>query len=156
MAFTSAVSVLQNVDGGELLTTSPYGVTAYTSYQDNLNVGRIAQMKAGVVSNLDATATPDLVGVVLRQIGSSLEDGTALSGVSSVDVCDFGRATVYTATGAVPTAGSAVYVINAVGDDAGKVTQDSGATGAVAVTDAVFYKEVKSGVWTITLKKYMK
>lgn len=156
MAFTSAVNVLQNVDGGELQTTSSYGVTAYTSYQDNLNVGRFAQMKAGVVSNLDATATPDLVGVVLRDIGGALEDGTALSGVSAVDVCDFGRVTVYAATGAAPTVGSAVYVINAVGVDAGKVTQNSEATGAVAVTDAVFYKEIKSGVWTITLKKYMK
>lgn len=156
MAFTNTNYGLQAVDGGELVATSPYGVTAYTSYESGLQVGRVAQLKAGVLSNLDGTAAPVLVGAVLRDLGSAVENGTALINVSSVDVCDFGRTTIYLATGANPTELAPVYVVNAVGVDAGKVTQDSAVAGAVLVTGVVFYKQVKTGVWTITLKNYLR
>jgi hypothetical protein len=159
MAFNSAVQAnVQNVDGGELLVTAPYAVTSYDSFQDGLKIGRIAQIKAGVVSNLDGTSTPDICGVVRRDVANATVAGETISADYSLraDVVDFGRVTVFTATGAVPTEGSAVYVINNTSADAGKVTQNSSATGALALTDVVFYKEVKAGVWTVTLKKFIK
>ena len=154
MAFTSQASY-EAVNGGEQWTTAPCAATNYTNFQDGLETGRFAQLKAGVLSNLDGTTTPDLAGVVILRKSSAIEDGTAITAANNVDVdvADFGRVAVYVVAGDTPVEGGAVYVVNDTSADAGKATT---LNTALAVPNAVFYKEVKAGVWIVTLKQYMK
>jgi len=167
MAFTSQDSY-KAVNGGEQWTTAPCAATNYTNFQDGLETGRFAQLKAGILSNLDGTTTPDLAGVVLLRKSSALEDGTAISAENNVDVdvADFGRVSVYVVPGVVPVEGESVYAYNNTDNGTenwgmatnaeANLASDGTTEVANASVDAVFYKEVKAGVWIVTLKQYMK
>lgn len=160
MAFDTTVQEeIPNIGSGEISTAGAHNETAYDNFVDGLVIGRMAQMKAGVLSNLDGTATPILPGVVLRAItkaiGSTTYDTTGQVPDEHSNVGDFGRMTIDVTDAAVPTFGAPVYVINAAGADAGKATQNSGAAGALLVANVTFFKSIKTGVWEISLKQLM-
>ena len=71
MTFDSAASiempevgagVATLVDRSYIYTASDGGIP----FEDGIKIGRFAQIKSGVLSNMDATPTPVVAGVVLR------------------------------------------------------------------------------------------
>lgn len=156
MAFDSAVDQeIEQIGSGEINEVGACNQTAYDKFEDGLVQGRFVQVKAGVTSNMDATATPLNVGVSLRNIGGEIGVTTYRTSGDIPDphanVADFGRVTVDVKTGETPAFGGAVSFHNVADADAGKAL----ATGGVAVPNATFIREIKTNVWEITLKSYM-
>jgi len=153
-------SKIVGLDGGEVIKTSPYNISSFDKFEDGLLIGRLCKLDGGSIDNLDGSATPFLAGVPVRRLNKALQDST-YSSVGTVpdgfaDVATLGKVSVITTDAATPARGNPVYVINAVGNaDNGKVTQDAGATGALLAEDLVFDKQTKSGVWIVTIKKYL-
>jgi hypothetical protein len=143
-----------NVGIGEVWDTSPYAVKSYLNYADGLKIGYFVQNKANVISNLDATATPVIVGVVKRDIAGYLESDTLQKGMpyphQLANIVNFGGVSVATVAGLTIADGDKVYVVNS-GADAGKATNVS--TSNIAV-DAIFQHAVEGG-WKIMIKNYI-
>ncbi|MDR0579528.1 MAG: hypothetical protein LBG21_02885 [Campylobacteraceae bacterium] len=143
-----------NAGIGEVFTASPYAVKTFNNYDDGLKVGYFVQDKAGVISSLDGTSTPNIVGVVKRDIAGYLESDTIQKNLpypkQVVDIVNFGGVSVATIDGATITDGDLVYVVNS-GDNAGKATNV--ATSNIAV-NAIFQHAVDGG-WKIVIKNYI-
>lgn len=160
MAFDNTV-LADNLDlpAGEVIKSSPHNVSAYDVFEDGLIEGRFAKLDAGSVDNLDASATPVIVGVTRRKVTGEIGAGVySTSGIEIdqvAEVVDFGHVTVTVQDAAVPTKLAPVYAINLATAEAGKATQDSGASGAVLVPNAVFWEEKQAGVWLVRLPQYM-
>jgi len=159
MPFPSTVQAsMTPVNEGELGLGANI-VLSTDSWQAGLLLGRFAQMKVGVLSNLDGTATPLLAGVVLRELNSLIElpgaAGSAFSGLlvseKNQDYVRQGLVTVKLAAGsAVPNIFDPVYVINVLGNvDNGNVTPTVGSNVA---TTAEFIEQVQAGIWLVRIK----
>jgi hypothetical protein len=167
MAFTAGVlDEVTQIDQGEVITTSPYNIDSYDNFEDGLIIGRFAKLDSGSVDNLDGSATPVFAGVPKRRINKAIASDTYISvpvnGLkdSTADLVNFGRVTVgMTATAvaaATATEGAQVYVINAAANpDNGLVTDNVAETGALIVPDCTFKREKQSGVWVVTIQKYL-
>lgn len=161
MAFDNTVLPdLPQIGSGEISTAGACNVTDYDRFEDGLVIGRVAQYTSGgIVANPDGTATPTYVGVVKRRISKEIEaqgetyNTTGRFPDSHASIVDFGRVTVDVTAAATPSFGDDVYVVNTAGADAGKVTQDN--TGTVALPNATFFREIKTGVWEITIKQIL-
>ena len=157
MAFLNAVTPeIGAINSGELTTaTGAHNQTAYDKFETGLVTGRFAQVKAGVLSNMDATVTPIVAGVVLRnitgEIGANTYTNAGIAPDPHAQVVDFGRVSVDVKAGETPVFGGAVSFENVAGANGGKAL----ATGGVAVANATFVKEIRANVWEITLKSYM-
>ncbi len=148
---------------GEVIASSPHNIDSFDKFEDGLKVGHFAKLDSGSIDNLDGSATPVIIGVPKRKINKAI-DSQVYNSVADVnglkdantDVLNFGRITVAATAASVPTVGAPVFVINAAANpDNGKVTQNAGETGALAVTGAKF-KEAKSfDVWVITIPSYL-
>jgi hypothetical protein len=147
-------SIPTNVGIGEVWATSPYAVKSYPNYADGLKIGYFVQNKNGVISNLDGTATPKIVGVVKRDIAGYLESDTLQKGLPYphhlADIVNFGGVSVATVAGLTIADGDPVYIINS-GADAGKATNV--ASGNIAV-NAIFQHAVEGG-WKIAITQYI-
>ena len=148
MTFDSAASmempevgagVATLVDRSYIYTASEGGVP----FEDGLKIGRFAQIKAGVLSNMDGTATPVVAGVVLRSPARPVTEDM----IYSKEFCDnvnYLRAGMVTVegTGTAPDYLAPVF-INVDG-----VATKSNSDTAV---NAEFLEEKQSGVWLIRL-----
>lgn len=160
MAFNKAVLV-ENLDlpAGEVIKASPHNVSAFDVFQDGLIEGRFAQYKAGILSNVDGTETPKIVGIVKRKVTGEIGTGvytTSGEGCDSVaEVADFGYATVTIADGIEPAKYEAVNFLNEDTDERGKATNAAVADGIVSAGSVVFWEAKATGVWLVRMNKYL-
>lgn len=164
MSFTNGtIEAVVDLAEGEVIASSPHNIDAFDKFEDGLKVGHFAKLDTGSVDNLDGSATPLIIGVPKRKINKAI-DSQVYNSVADInglkdanaDVATFGRITVAATSASVPTEGAPVFVINAAANpDNGKVTQNSGETGALAVVGAVFKEEKSSDVWVITIQNYL-
>lgn len=128
-------------------------VLSDNTFENGLIVGRFAKVDAGSIDNLDASATPVLAGVVLRDIVMPVEDGEAYDSslYTKVDYQREGIVTVQAVTGQTPTLFQAIYAENQTPADYGKATTTSAGN---ADANAEFIKIVDgtNDVWQIRLK----
>lgn len=161
MAFKNTVlQEYKDLGAGEVLKSFPHSVTAHDSFEDGLRAGRFAQIKAGVLSNLDGTATPAIVGIPLRKVTGEIADDsvytkTGLGYDSVAELIDFGYATVEISAGADPKRYDKVNVLNDATVNAGQATEEAVASGIVAAGDVIFWEPKAAGVWLIRFNKYL-
>lgn len=113
-----------------------------------LNVGRFARMNGATLTNMDATATPNVAGVVLRSPAASIEAGLTIDAnlTSAVEYVRAGLVTVEVLTGqAEPAAFAAVFAHN-TGAESGRAAVAGIATGAE------FIRVERPGVWLVRLR----
>ena len=151
MAFNNtALQSNPDLPAGEVITASPYNVSAFELFEDGLIEGRFCKFDGGQIDNLDASDTPVIAGIVKRKITGEIGTGfysTSGMGIDQVaEVINFGFATVTVTEGANPSKYDQVYTVNADSVDAGKATNSSDET---IVNGAVFWEEKKAGVWLV-------
>jgi len=151
MSFTN--TTLQDspdLGAGEVITASPYNVSAFELFEDGLIEGRFCKFDEGSIDNMDASGTPVIAGIVKRKITGEI--GTGIYSTSGMEmdqvaeVINFGFATVTVTGTANPSKYDQVYTVNADSVDAGKATESSAET---IVNGAVFWEEKKAGVWLV-------
>jgi len=145
MSFTN--TTLQDspdLGAGEVITASPYNVSAFERFEDGLIEGRFCKFDEGSIDNLDASGTPVIAGIVKRKITGEIGTGIYSTSGMEIDqvaeVINFGFATVTVADGANPSKYDQVYTVNADSVDAGKATDSLAET---IVKGAVFWEERK-------------
>lgn len=160
MAFAdTTLSDNPDLPAGEVIKSSPHNVSAYELFEDGLIEGRFCKFDTGQIDNLDASVTPDIAGIVKRKITGEINavgtPGTYSASGQEIDqvaeVIDFGYATVTVQDAANPSKRDPVYTINLDSAERGKATENSGASGALAVTGAVFWEQKATNVWLVRL-----
>ena len=157
MAFTSHdFKQIENVGAGILNPTLPHKISTYNSmnYNAPLSIGRIAQIKAGKLTNLDATAAPVIAGLILESVVNPIENGATFTkngdaSVYQVDSLEWGLGTVDVVAGVTPAKFGKVYAVNTAGADIGKATTVP--TSNVEVK-GYFNREIKPGIWEIFIQ----
>lgn len=160
MAFNNAVlQEVSDLPAGEVIKASPHNVSVFEVFQDGLIEGRFAKFDNGSLDKLDGSATPDVAAVVKRKVTGEIGAGVySTSGIEIDQVAegiDFGFATVTVTDAAAPTKRDPVYTINLDSAETGKATEDSGATGALAVADCVFWEQKAANVWLVRMNKFL-
>ena len=151
MAFNNtALQSNPDLPAGEVITASPYNVSAFERFEDGLIEGRFCKFDEGSIDNLDATGSPVIAGIVKRKITGEIGTGIYSTSGMEIDqvaeVINFGFATVTVTGTAEPSKYDQVYTVNADSVDAGKATDSSTET---IVKGAVFWEEKKAGVWLV-------
>jgi hypothetical protein len=119
------------------------------SFQAGLVVGVFARMVGTTLSNFDASATPNVAGVVLRNIAGPVEAGATIDATltSSVEYVRSGMVTVQAKAGqTAPAMFAAVFA-----DNVALTTGQAMTSGGVA-TNAEFIREERPGVWLVRLR----
>lgn len=153
MAFDNAV-ILGNEDlgAGEVITASPYNVSAFEQFEDGLIEGRFVKYDAGSIDKLDGSATPTIAGIARRKITGEIGTGIYRTSGQEIDsvaeVINFGFATVTVTDAATPAKYDQVYTVNAATADSGKATDDSD---QLIVPGAIFWEEKQDGVWLVRI-----
>lgn len=162
MAFKTTVAAgIPDIGAGEVIKSAPYDVQAYEDFEEGLLAGRFCQLKDGVVSNLNGTATPKLIGIPRRKITGEIADTSAYTktgdGCDSVaEVIELGYTTVQVAAGAEPKRHDKVNVINeAENAENGMATDAEVASGIISAGQAVFWEQKAPGVWLIRFNRYL-
>jgi len=143
---TGYLSDPQAVGGGERVGALQLVLTAKT-FQNQLKVGRFAQLKAGSLDNFDGTATPVPAGVVLRNVANAIESGGVVDATiyDQVEYLRQGLCTVDVKAGETPTQFGRVYISNAGDANDGLAT----ATNTDVAVNAEYVMEIQTGVWLI-------
>lgn len=152
MAFTNDLSVKKGQIGEVNYSFNPKIDAVTFDYNSPLKIGRIAQYKDGVLCDLDATATPIIAGVVVRNIANAIENGDTFTtngdgAVIQVEVLSFGLINVAVKDGDTPSKFGKIYAVIS-GDDAGKVTTDSTAL----EVKGYFNRPVETGIWEVFIQ----
>lgn len=157
MAFETAV--LENapdLGAGEVIKSNPHSVQVFEVFEDGLIEGRFAKYDTGSLDKLDASVTPKVAAIVARkvtgEIGAGVYSTTGQAIDSVAEGITYGYATVTTTDAAAPTKYDPVYAINLASGETGKATQDSGATGALAVAGVDFWEQKAANVWLVRIK----
>ena len=160
MSFTN--TTLQDspdLGAGEVITASPYNVSAFELFEDGLIEGRFCKFDGGQIDNLDASDTPIIAGIVKRKITGEIGTGIYSTSGMEIDqvaeVINFGFATVTVTGTAEPSKYDAVNVVNAATADAGKATDAAVASGIISAGDVVFWEQKATGVWLVRFNKYL-
>ena len=160
MAFNNtALQSNPDLPAGEVITASPYNVSAFELFEDGLIEGRFCKFDTGSIDNMDASGTPVIAGIVKRKITGEI--GTGIYSTSGMEmdqvaeVINFGFATVTVTGTAEPSKYDAVNVINAATADAGKATDAAVASGIISAGDVVFWEQKATGVWLVRFNKYL-
>lgn len=151
MAFgTGYLDEIGKVGSGEILGTAGV-VYSYTTFEENLKGGLFAKIVSGGVESIDGSVTPNIAGVVKREVASALENAGTYTAENNVyaDVIETGLVTVEVVSGLTITKNDAVYVSNGGDANDGKATNVSTDNEAV---DGVFFEEISANVWAIRLK----
>lgn len=150
----SVLSSAPGLDAGEVIGSKPHNVEAYATFESGVvTVGRFVKYDTGSIDALDASVTPKIAGVVRNKLNRVMGSNVYASTTDQmVEVVDFGHVTVEVTAAATPSKFAPVYVVNATGTDSGKATQDS--TGTLLVSGAVFWEQIKTGVWVVRLQNY--
>ncbi len=153
----SGNTILEDANGlesGEIFGSHVNNTDAFKTFESGLIKGRFAKYDTGSVDNMDGSATPTIIGVVARDLTSSLAKSTYDTTDDIANVHNFGYMTVDVVSGLTPVKYGVVYAENAgvnAGADYGKATTLN--TGNVLVADVDFWKEIKTNVWVVRFKK---
>lgn len=149
---------ITDLKAGEVIASSPYSISAFEIFEDGLIEGRFCKFDTGSIDNLDASATPVIAGIAKRKISGEIGTGvysTSGQGIDQVaEVINFGYATVTVTDAADPSKYDPVYAINLDSAERGKATEASGATGALLISDCVFWEAKADGVWLVRFNTY--
>ena len=146
MAFNSAV--LQNVadlPAGEVITASPYNVSAFETFENGLIEGRFVKFDTESIAKRKVTG----------EIGTGIYSTTGDAIDSVAEVINFGFATVTVTAAATPARYDAVNVVNAATAEAGKATDAAVAAGIISAGDVVFWELKSTNVWLVRINKYL-
>lgn len=154
-AFTNAVlGDAPGIDAGEVIVSKPNNVESYSVFEEGVTVGRFVKFDTGSIDKLDASLTPVIAGVVRCKSNRVLGDVDYNAAQDQVvEVVDFGHVTVIVTASATPTKWAPVYVSNTLDTESGKATQLVGTN--LLVAGAVFWEQIKTGVWVVRLKNYL-
>lgn len=155
MGFPNEVTTnAPGLDAGIEIGSKPHNIEAYPTFESGVvTIGRFVKYDAGSIDGLDASATPKIAGVVRNKLNRVIGETTYTTAKDSVvEVVDFGHVTVEVTAAAAPTKFAPVYVVNATGADSGKATENS--VGTLAVANAIFWEQIKTGVWVVRLQNY--
>lgn len=160
MAFNQAVlEKIADLPAGEVITASPYNVSAFEKFEDGLIEGRFVKFDTESIDKLDASATPIIAGIAKRKVTGEIGTGIYSASGQAIDqvaeVINFGFASVTVTDAATPAKYAPVYTINAATAETGKATQDSGATGALLVEEVVFWEQKAANTWLVRINKYL-
>ena len=148
-----------DLPAGEVITASPYNVSAFELFEDGLIEGRFCKFDAESIDNLDGSATPVIAGIARRKITGEIGTGIYSTTGQEIDqvaeVINFGFATVTVTDTAAPSKYDAVNVINDGTADAGKATDAAVAAGIISAGDVVFWEQKATGVWLVRFNKYL-
>ena len=157
-----ANTVLQDnpdLGAGEVITASPYNVSAFELFEDGLVEGRFVKYDTGSIDNMDGSASPVVAGIARRKITGEIGTGIYSTSGQAIDqvaeVINFGFATVAVTDAATPAKYGSVQFVNATGADAGKATDADVATGIVSAGDVVFWEPKAAGVWLVRINKFL-
>jgi len=149
MAFSSPFSnEIGAVAGGERFGSSNI-ILSNTVFEDKLKIGRFAKLDTAQIDNMDGSATPSIVGVILRDEARAIEDGAVIDKelYSQINYIRSGLVSVDVKTGETPALLGRVYVSNAGDANDGLAT----ATNTDVAVNAEFIQEIQTGVWLIYL-----
>jgi len=149
MAFSSAFSDdIVKVAGGERFGNNNI-ILSNTVFEDELKIGRFAKLDTAQIDNMDGSATPSIVGVVLRDESRALEDGAVVDKTlySSMQYIRSGLVSVDVKASETPAFLGRVYVSNDGDANDGLAT----ATNTDVAVNAEFIREIKTNVWLIYL-----
>lgn len=163
MAFNNTVlPELVDIGSGEFIASMPYAVLPFDNFEDQLVPGKFVKYDTARVDNMDGSATPKIIGIARRKVGSALDQDnyrTKASGAiapdSVAEVISFGFATVEVPTGVTPAKFGAVYAVNAAGSAANFGKATTVATDNVAVPDCIFWEPKADGVWLVLFSRYV-
>jgi hypothetical protein len=151
MAFaTGYLADPAKVRGGERFGNTNIILSAARGDWSGINVGRYAQVKAGIIEDMDGTATPTIAGVVLRLAANAVEDGSVLDSnlFDHMEYLRQGLVTVDVKAGeTAPSLFGAVQASNAGDANDGLAV----ATGGID-TNSEFLRVVAPNVWLVRLK----
>ena len=146
MVFPSSASAEMPVVGAGVCTVPEKSIILTSTdgrvpFEDGLIIGRVAQIKAGVLSNMDATPTPVIAGVVMRQPNRPVDEDMIYS-KQMTDNVNFVRSGMVTVegTGTAPDYLKPVYC-----NTDGVATKSNSDT----ALNAEFIEEIQTGVWLI-------
>jgi len=148
---TGALSDMPVVGSGELSGNNNIVLSAAT-FEDGLIMGRFAKLDTGSIDNIDASVTPVVAGVVLRDVPGAVEQAGVVDAntTTHVNYIRSGLVTVDVKTGDTPAAFGDVFVHNLADANAGIATTTDDAN--TEPTNAEWIEEVQSDVWLIRLK----
>jgi hypothetical protein len=160
MAFNQAVlQEVADLPAGEVITASPYNVSAFETFENGLIEGRFVKFDTESIDQLDASATPVIAGIAKRKVTGEIGTGvysTTGDAIDSVaEVINFGFATVTVTAAATPARYDAVNVVNAATAEAGKATDAAVAAGIISAGDVVFWELKSTNVWLVRINKYL-
>lgn len=150
MAFNSPITTdFIRVGGGYRYNAKADLILTATEFEDGLVTGRFAKLDTGSIDNFDGSATPEVAGIVLRDVTLPIEDGATVSGdlYQQVEYARKGLFSVEVKDGEDPALFGQVYVSNAGDADDGKATATNTDEEAVGWE---FIEEVKPGVWLVS------
>lgn len=126
-------------------------ILSFETFEDGLTVGRFAKLDTGSIDNLDASATPVIAGIVLRDVAGALEAGSTLETDinSHVELGRSGLFTVDVKTGDTPVAFGSVFAHNVADADIGKASTADDAN--TEPTGAEFIQAITATVWLVRL-----
>lgn len=159
MAFKLTVADnITDLGAGEVIKSSPHDVQAYNDFTDGLLVGRFCRVDDGVVTNIDGSEEPLIIGVPRRKVtGVICGDPVAYTLDDSVaEIITYGYTTVELSSTAEPKRHDLVNIVNEVGNEEnGCATQEAVAEGIVAAGAAVFWEPKGKGIWLIRFNRYL-
>ncbi len=152
MAFETFTPEIPALGAGEIQNREASTILSQTSFASDLVAGLFVRWDGSTLQKVDGSATPDIVGVAVRDYGASFP--AALSpdvGPQYSEHLYKGCITVTVKAGETPALFGDVYVSNAGDADDGKAT----ATDTDLATTAKFIQEKKpvtgstDGVWLV-------
>lgn len=152
MAFTSPITIeIAGTQSGKRDDANNNYTVSSTSFEEGLKVGVFCKLDAGSFDNIDASSTPVIAGVVVRNDANAIEAGDTYrhEEFTQIEVCRAGGISVAVKDGETPVMFGDVFVHNLADADAGKAV--TSATDAVAA-NAEFIREVATNVWIVRLK----
>ena len=164
MAFNNtALQSNPDLPAGEVITASPYNVSAFELFEDGLIEGRFCKFDGGQIDNLDASDTPVIAGIVKRKITGEIGTGIYSTSGMEIDqvaeVINFGFATVTVSGDADPSKYDAVNVINDGTGEDGMATEEAVSVAPldsiISAGDVVFWEQKAAGVWLVRFNKYL-
>ena len=160
MAFNQAVlQEIADLPAGEVITASPYNVSAFEKFEDGLIEGRFVKFDSEQIDKLDASSTPVIAGIAKRkvtgEIGTGIYSATGQTIDSVAEVINFGFATVTVTDSATPAKYGSVQVVNAATADSGKATDAAVESGIISAGDVVFWEAKSANTWLVRINKYI-
>lgn len=152
MAFATGYLADPNrVQGGESFNEAGVDL-AFTTFEDGLRIGRFAKLDSGSIDNMDASATPNIAGIVARNDANAVEDGGTIDNTlfSQISVRREGLMSVDVKSGeSAPDLGGQIGAYNVADGDQGLAL----ASGGIATT-AEFVQVITTNVWLVRLGAY--